>query len=205
MKMIRFETLQDGDQQISIRSQFNGKITKNTALVNSSTSYFEVRFELVSFFHISFDVCFNRLWPLTPCRISTALTTDVLHAWTDYRRTNLKKNGHDIDGTTSRKLLAKTPTLKTRKQKEREKKAFRNLACNQNLRLFGKGDGCEAEGSLDCKQSRSTNTHTHAHRCWEAEAVTCLTRRTRESEEQRRERFLRERPSAESMAMPIAF
>lgn len=82
----------------------------------------------------------------------------------DRLQTNqLKKNGHDIDGTTSRKLLAKTPTLKTRKQKEREKKAFRNLACNQNLRLFGKGDGCEAEGSLDCKQSRSTNTHTHTY------------------------------------------
>lgn len=80
----------------------------------------------------------------------------------DRLQTNqLKKNRHDIDVTTSRKLLAKTPTLKTRKQKEREKKACRNLAYNQNLRLFGKGDGCEAEGSLDCKQSRSTNTHTH--------------------------------------------
>lgn len=61
MKMMRFETVQDGVRQISVRSQFNGKITKNTALANNSTSYFEVRFELVSFFHISFDVFFNRL------------------------------------------------------------------------------------------------------------------------------------------------
>lgn len=205
MKMIRFETLQDGDQQISVRSRFNGKITKNTALVNNSTSYFEVRFELVSFFHISFDVFFNRLQPLTPCRISTALTTDVLHAGTDYRRTNLKTQAWHRWNNFTQTSCQNSYFKNMKTEIKRKKKARRNLAYNQNLRLFGKGDGCEAEGSLDCKQSRSTNTHTHAHRCWEAEAATCLTRRTRESEEQRRERFLSERPSAESTAMPVAF